>query len=189
MGLVLRFNGYVWVRSDNFQIINTINVKKIPIENRIKRKAFDIVLYDQGDFDYFYFKHIARNDKTSAEYTVLVKGIEEIPSKGETTYLFVDLLEKGFIDWNKDVNTINLRLPYRSRVWSSVLGEFIDSKTKNMLLIRDVRNSTVKQLYDIETRIGEKTYQFILTEWQKSFTKEGEFAIKNIYFIDEFFVI
>ena len=190
MGFVQREIDNLFVRADNFQVVDDKDkIKELTLKNLIKnRKGKLIIIYTENDFREFYRKHCARIPNDNKEFTIIVEDEINIPDEKEIRKLIeIALLDrKAFLERKNTIITdIQKGIFKRYKVRKFFNRSFLEDVWEGMFRFRDVSKLKLKDLDKLFSKkiISEQEYNSIKNIRSSSFTLESDYAIKEIWLI------
>ncbi len=192
MGFVIREIEHVFIRSDNFQIVDKKKGKEHEANGlAIRRKGKIIIIYKEFDLEMFYRKHCKRISNDDREFTVLVENNIKIPAKDEIRKLIEKvLLDKGKLP-NKSKTIIaeiekKILIPSKYKVRTFFRDAFLDEARDGFFRFRDIKTELklkeLEKLY-LNEEILPKEYNEIKKIIESTLNKEAEYIIKETWLI------
>ena len=194
MGFVIRKEGKLFVRKDNFQIIKDKNkAKELLIKNlAIKRKDYRIIIYKELDFEEFYKKHCERIPNNDKSFTVIVENDIKIPNK-DTIRKFIEDALSGRILINEDPFIIEIPehlFGVKLKVKTIENGKFLTESCKGRFRFRDIKDiSKIDENLNRRDILTKDDFNNLNNYWEVSFTAESDYSIKKILLIDHIDVV
>ncbi len=194
MGFVIKEKPeQVFVRLKDFSIIkDKLEVLELLKQNKAQQRTeAEIIIYSEIDFNDFYRKHCARIPNDENKFTVLVKGKENIPTRGEVRRLLEELLKIGFKTKN---NTIIADIFNNRDYWVRIFynNKFLSDQLNGSFRFRDINLDFPKiRLRELKEKeiLTEEQYNKLETEFKSSFTEFGTYFFEKIWVIEHTDVI
>ncbi len=184
MGFVQREIDNLFVRTDNFQVVDDKDkIKELALKNLIKnRKGKLIIIYTENDFREFYKKHCQKTPNDNKEFTIIVEDEVNIPEKEIIRKIIEKILENKNNYLRDDKSIINKISIVNYKVKS--FFDFNEKSRDGFIRFRDIDdNVKIKDLDELYNKkiISEKEYEKIKSIYNSS--------IQNKKFVKEMWLI
>lgn len=198
MGFVQREIDPVFVRLDNFQVVDKKRGKELEAKGlAIRKKGKIIIIYTEYDLEMFYRKHCKRISNDNKEFTVLVENNVKIPAKEEVR----KLIERILLDRRKvpnDNKTIIVEIekkilfPSKYKVRAFFMDTFLDGPRDGFFRFRDIKTELklkeIEKIY-LNEWVLTKEYNEIKKIIESALNKESDYIIKETWLIGHIDII
>jgi len=184
MPVVIKDEEEIWVRKSNFQPIPSSKVKKIPKEDRIKKTSRIVYIYTKSEFDAFNAKHVQR--AAFGSYTVLVKNEVDMPTPNETRKIVNLKLLGGEVDRRRMLMFVNLKKPYSTARWNSILKKLIPD-TNNQMLFRNIIEINRKNIQGLRDKLEQNEYNELINMLEN--VSGSKYAVRHMYLLGKLLVV
>lgn len=197
MGHVIKHIGKVYIRIDNYAILSDSERKRIPANMIRRREGYDLIVYPEsnGEFDYFYAKHINRDRKIgNGINSVLVVDGEYKLNELQTRLLLEKTLKR--INIHPKLNIIP------SKIFQILEGHTLSVRDYNFdnetftsdskdccFIFRDILDITAKNMLIAKQKyLSKKELAFVLNYANKWKDLDEIYAVRRVIFVGKYYV-
>ncbi len=191
MGYVVKPIGKLYVRIDNYQNVSKSEKKEVNLSLIEEREGIDILVYPEsnGEFDYFYEKHVQRNVERKNEFSVLVVNELFEFNKTIARLLLEQALRIAKIRGNiayAGIPQVKTGFNFSVRVYNPQLKDFTSTSKDCCFIFRDIQDVTNKPI-NLSNKIFKKELD-ILIKYLKDRKDKSKVYLRKILFIEKYFV-
>jgi len=197
MGFVMQPIGRVPIRTDTYQVISDKQEKELKQRGLSERRSgFDIFIYPEanGEFDYFYGRHVGRSIKNGAA-SVIVADEVHVTNRARAR----QVLEKAIMEAAPKIiegrQVVFVPIPQAIpgftlsvRNWDYDLEQFTSRPADCCFVLRDIVDVTsAKKFISIRDRLSANEFERILRLINVSRAPGETYIIRFVFYIGKYF--